>query len=396
MDRANSHAIRRAAGVALVFCIAALALPTSASATLVSARNGNLAAFNGGISITGGTLTTPPNRYVSDRHTFAATYSGPGDAALSGALNVSWTPGQTVAWGAAFRLAPNFHAASSGLQELIGWNAGTVQEGVVIDYSDNLAYLVAGPGSLDQQVLVGPFTLPSGQWFTLQVRQLLGSAPSASSRVYVNSRLVGSSTATTLASGEVTQVSYGIVQLTSAAQQGPVSVAFDQAFGAVYMGYQDPFTGERYISGRTDMGVDFCLKPGAAIRAIGDGIVVGVSPDWFRYQPYIWYELLDGPDAGRYVYVAEQITRLVHIGAGLSAGQPVAYYRRQGTCIETGWSASDGATLAQATTGYHEGQVTRAGVAFARLLISLGVLGRFELHPSRGTRRAVAAGTGDR
>jgi hypothetical protein len=96
------------------------------------------------------------------------------------------------------------------------------------------------------------------------------------------------------------------------------------------------------------------------------------------------------------VYVAEQITRLPHIGATLNAGQPVARFRRRGTCIEIGWSAADGATLAQATTGYHEGQVTRAGVAFARFLISVGVLGQFELHPTRGTRRAVLAGRGDR
>jgi hypothetical protein len=144
------------------------------------------------------------------------------------------------------------------------------------------------------------------------------------------------------------------------------------------------------------MGVDFCLKRGAPIRAVGDGVVVGISPDWFRAQPYIWYQLVDGPDAGRYVYVAEQITRLAHIGATVSAGQPVARFKRHGTCVETGWSAPDGATLAQATTGYHEGQVTRAGVSFARFLISLGVLGRFELHPTHGTRRVVRAGTGDR
>lgn len=396
MGRAKTYVMSRGATAALLVSIVSLALPTSASATLVSAHNGNLAAFTGGVSSTGGTLTTARSLYSGDRNTFAATYFGPGDAAVSGALDVSWLPGQTVAWGAAFHLAPGFHAASSGLQELIGWTAGTVQEGVVLDYSDNLAYLIAGPGSTDQQVLVGPFTLPTGQWFTLQVRQLLGAAPSASSHVYVNNRLVGSSTATTLSTGEVTQVNYGIVQLTAPAQQGPVSLAFDQAFAATYTGYQDPFSGERYFSGRTDMGVDFCLKPGAPIRAIGDGIVVGTSPDWFSYQPYVWYQLVDGPYAGRYVYVAEQITRPVHVGAGLNAGQPVARYKRSGTCIETGWSAADGATLAQATTGYHEGQVTRAGVAFARFLISLGVLGRFELRPTHGTRRAIAARSGDR
>ncbi|HEY2438240.1 MAG TPA: hypothetical protein VGH93_13750, partial [Solirubrobacteraceae bacterium] len=77
-------------------------------------------------------------------------------------------------------------------------------------------------------------------------------------------------------------------------------------------------------------------------RAMADGIVVGISPDWFRHQPYLWYQVLDGPYAGRYVYVAEQVTRLARIGAQLSAGQPLAYYKKSGTCLETGWSAADG------------------------------------------------------
>jgi hypothetical protein len=80
--------------------------------------------------------------------------------------------------------------------------------------------------------------------------------------------------------------------------------------------------------------------------------------------------------------VAEQINHLAHVGQQLRAGEPLARYARKGTCIETGWSTSDGATVAQATTGYSEGQVTRAGVAFARFLIGLGVQGEFELHPT--------------
>lgn len=98
------------------------------------------------------------------------------------------------------------------------------------------------------------------------------------------------------------------------------------------------------------MGVDFCMVPSEPVRTMADGIVVGVSPDWFRHQPYVWYWVLDGPYAGRYVYVAEQITRLAHVGAQLSVGQPLAYYKKTGTCLETGWSAADGSTLAQATT----------------------------------------------
>jgi hypothetical protein len=158
----------RGAIAALVVLLAATALPASAGATLVSAQNGNLAAFTGGMSTIGGALSAAPSRHAGDRRAFAASYAGVGDPAVSGALETSWTPGQSVAWGAAFRLAPNFHAATSGLQELMGWSAGAVQEGVMVDYSDNSAYLVAAPGSITQQTLVGPFTLPVGRWFTLR------------------------------------------------------------------------------------------------------------------------------------------------------------------------------------------------------------------------------------
>ncbi len=140
-------------------------------------------------------------------------------------------------------------------------------------------------------------------------------------------------------------------------------------------GYVNPFSGDWYSAGRTDMGVDFCLRPGAPIRAVGNGVVVGISSGWFDGQPYVWYRLLSGPYTGRYVYVAEQISDLTRVGARIRAGQPLAHYGRSGTCIEMGWSAANGATLAQATTGYYEGQVTPAGVSFAHFLSSLGVAG---------------------
>jgi hypothetical protein len=163
--------------------------------------------------------------------------------------------------------------------------------------------------------------------------------------------------------------------------------------------YQNPFAGDDYYVGRTDMGVDLCLTPGAPIRAVGDGVVVGIFRDWSERQPYIWYQLTSGPDAGRFIYVAEQIDQLARVGQTLQAGDVVARYARKGTCIETGWSAADGATLAQVTTGYQEGDVTAAGISFARFLIATGVEGQFELaapksqaaarhrHPAKRRRR---------
>jgi hypothetical protein len=150
--------------------------------------------------------------------------------------------------------------------------------------------------------------------------------------------------------------------------------------------YQNPFTGEQPYVGRTDMGVDLCLTPGDPIRAIGDGVVTGIMRNWAGREPYVWYQLTNGQYAGRYVYVAEQITGLPRIGQTLHRGDVIARYAKKGTCIETGWSIADGETQAQATTGYTEGEVTVAGVSFARLLISLGVQGVFELVPAHATR----------
>jgi len=150
--------------------------------------------------------------------------------------------------------------------------------------------------------------------------------------------------------------------------------------------YQNPFDGLQPYVGRTDMGVDLCLSPGDPIRALGDGVVTGIIRNWAGRQPYVWYELTDGPSAGRYVYVAEQITGLPRIGQTLRAGDVITHYAKKGTCIEMGWSAADGETQAQATTGYAEGEVTVAGVSFARVLISLGVQGVFDLVPAHATR----------
>jgi hypothetical protein len=157
--------------------------------------------------------------------------------------------------------------------------------------------------------------------------------------------------------------------------------------------YENPFTADSVVVGRTDMGVDACLAAGDPIRAVGGGVVVGVIPNWYEHQPYIWYELTSGPDAGRYVYVAEQIDHLAKVGQTLSAGDVVARFAATGTCIETGWSTASGETTAAATTGYSEGEVTDAGVSFAHFLISIGVPGQFELTPTRtATNTATKAG----
>ncbi|HWD84589.1 MAG TPA: hypothetical protein VG321_02480 [Solirubrobacteraceae bacterium] len=123
---------------------------------------------------------------------------------------------------------------------------------------------------------------------------------------------------------------------------------------------------------RTDQGVDANLPVGAPILAPCPVKILAVIPDWYAGQPLVYFELLNGPDAGKVQYVAEEITAIAPPGTILSQGQAIARYAAHGTGIEYGWSTPDGVTLAVATTGYEEGQVTPAGRSIRQWLNSLG------------------------
>jgi hypothetical protein len=123
---------------------------------------------------------------------------------------------------------------------------------------------------------------------------------------------------------------------------------------------------------RTDQGVDGQLPVGAPILAPCTVKILDIEPDWYAGQPLVYFELLDGPDAGKVQYVAEEITDIARPGTILQQGQPIARYAASGTGIEYGWSTPSGITLAVATTGYEEGQQTPAGKSIRAWLNSLG------------------------
>jgi hypothetical protein len=123
---------------------------------------------------------------------------------------------------------------------------------------------------------------------------------------------------------------------------------------------------------RTDQGVDATMPVGAPILAPGQVKILAIEPGWYAGQPLVYWELLDGPNAGMEQYVAEQITNIAPPGAVLQQGQVIARFAGSGTGIEYGWSTPGGVTLAVATTGYEEGQVTPAGVSMRNWLNSLG------------------------
>jgi hypothetical protein len=100
--------------------------------------------------------------------------------------------------------------------------------------------------------------------------------------------------------------------------------------------------------------------------------ILAIIPDWYAGQPLVYFELLDGPDAGKVQFVAEEITDIAPPGSILQQGQAIARYAPSGTGIEYGWSTLNGVTLARATTGYEEGQITPAGVNMRNWLNALG------------------------
>ncbi|MFZ0976014.1 MAG: hypothetical protein WAN22_27580 [Solirubrobacteraceae bacterium] len=123
---------------------------------------------------------------------------------------------------------------------------------------------------------------------------------------------------------------------------------------------------------RTDQGVDATMPVGAPILAPSRVKILAIEPDWYLGQALVYWELLAGPDAGLEQYVAEEITDIAPPGSILQQGQVIARYAASGTGIEYGWSTPDGVTLAVATSGYEEAEVTPAGVSMRNWLNSLG------------------------
>lgn len=136
-------------------------------------------------------------------------------------------------------------------------------------------------------------------------------------------------------------------------------------------GYINPL---RYVTvwERTDQGVDAQMPVGAPILAPCRIKILAIEPDWYAGQPLVYWELLEGADAGKVQFVAEQITDIAPPGSILQQCQTIARFAPSGTAIEFGWSTINGVTLAQATGGYAEGQITPAGRSIRAWLNALG------------------------
>ncbi len=137
---------------------------------------------------------------------------------------------------------------------------------------------------------------------------------------------------------------------------------------------------------RIDMGVDYAgAGPLLAIGAARVTMATDTDKPPLCSGITCWpgggvvvYQLLDGPFAGRYVYVAENITVTVRRGQVVQAGQRIAILHDASPNMETGWASGRlGQTLAiaqghQCYCGDPGGWSSIEGRNFNQLLVRLG------------------------
>jgi hypothetical protein len=167
-------------------------------------------------------------------------------------------------------------------------------------------------------------------------------------------------------------------------QGGDTLAAAGVGCAAAQGSYVNPFSQAHGLApGRIDMGVDYTGH--GAIVALGDAKITYATrddPGWAYCGAAgaLTLQLLDGPDQGRDIYMAEGLVPTVAAGRTVAAGQTVATFAGQ-DCIEIGWSATAGgvepeaAALGQQAQGAGEdpgANRTFCGNHMSELLASLG------------------------
>ena len=151
--------------------------------------------------------------------------------------------------------------------------------------------------------------------------------------------------------------------------------------------YANPFAHTRNLTPqRIDMGVDYDGQ--GEIDAIGDAHITfagtGIGGGWVCSTPTnggVVYQLDDGPDQGKWDYVAEDVTPTIQAGETVRAGQEIATFAPRGGagCIEIGWASGPGSPspIALQDGGFQDGSGcaawrTAAGDNMSDLIHSLG------------------------
>jgi hypothetical protein len=127
--------------------------------------------------------------------------------------------------------------------------------------------------------------------------------------------------------------------------------------------YVNPLRAVRDLrASRIDMGVDY--SGAGPVLAIGTARVVFAKQDvsgpescWGKTcappgSGMVVYRLLDGPFAGKYVYIVENITVQVRRGQTVQTGHRIAQLHEGSPNLEIGWAAGHGAETLAAASGH--------------------------------------------
>jgi hypothetical protein len=218
----------------------ALAAPAAAQAGVVaesaSIGSNSLSEFTQ-VTQLNATVSATSERAYDGSYAVKSVYGGGGvNAYARGHWDVSWQTGNDVWYGAAYYLPTGFKAAMQNEVALMRWdNWPSYQDGsgdiggIVIWGSDKRARLKLGTYSgSTEKVLAGPFDVPEGRWFWLEVHQKLGTS-GALSEVYLDGALVGSSTAANTNGRTIERIRYGLVAQGGSSQTNPLTLYFDRA-----------------------------------------------------------------------------------------------------------------------------------------------------------------------
>ncbi|MHB1834261.1 MAG: hypothetical protein ACYCXW_04785 [Solirubrobacteraceae bacterium] len=144
--------------------------------------------------------------------------------------------------------------------------------------------------------------------------------------------------------------------------------------------YVNPLSQASLTPERIDQGVDYAGS--GTLTALGAGRITYVGTTGTGWPgAFIEYRLLNGADAGQYVYYAESIVPApgLRVGQTVSAGQAIAsLIPGSSTGIEIGWGAGIGTeAYAMAAGQWSSGAdarsvATTAGRSFSALIASLG------------------------
>ncbi|HEX7244247.1 MAG TPA: heparin lyase I family protein [Solirubrobacterales bacterium] len=237
---AKASSLLTIACLALVAALALLTAPAAgASVTSLSATldGGSFSSFSQTNALHG-SLSVDSSRVYTGSYAARATYDGSGENGYTrGIWNVEWKDGDDVWFGAAYYLPTGFISNIQGQVDLVRWDnwstnpTDTDWGGVSIYGSDHRARLLRFGAGRPNDTLVGPFDLPEGRWFTLEVHQRRSATSgSALSELYLDGKLVGKSTAANTYGRAATRVRYGIVAIAAGSQKKPLELSFDDAF----------------------------------------------------------------------------------------------------------------------------------------------------------------------